>query len=410
MATWASLLAARRRRRHAPAAALGVFAIIAEPRHSVDLGGALARELPPARGCSARNSPGCRGWAAWPGRNDSGGMSLGAGKGAAGRPMPAICTSEKASASEPAPSHWTRGDAHGTPGGRGAAHGLPQRRAAARRGPSSAGGRSRLEKRSARPPRGGIRASVESKRAVGPLPRESCPPPRKIARSKLPGRAVRPAAALGTSKERPGKPTPGRAPCPVLCLAQAPRRLGAISTWSRPASGGWDVGWCTRRFGRGVEGKALGGCVGARNLTPPFISAAPQVGVELTATRGEWSGEVKRVELKWVSCAVEGSACAVRAEGERYAPVASDVGRVLRVVAVAMGGGPPGTRLPGRPGAEPAPAIVSPRESTARPRRGDPLGRRCDWEGSVETVSLEWLRCEPGGSARRRGGRERPTR
>jgi hypothetical protein len=74
-----------------------------------------------------------------------------------------------------------------------------------------------------------------------------------------------------------------------------------------------------------------------RNTAPPTIAGTPQVGEELTASPGTWTGGVRSYAYQWRRCDTAGAGCAdiSGATGRAYGVRAADVGRTLRVVVTA---------------------------------------------------------------------------
>jgi hypothetical protein len=65
-----------------------------------------------------------------------------------------------------------------------------------------------------------------------------------------------------------------------------------------------------------------------KNTANPAVSGKPQVGEELTAARGTWTGGARRFAYQWQRCDQTGAACtdAVGANGSTYGVRATDVG------------------------------------------------------------------------------------
>jgi hypothetical protein len=74
-----------------------------------------------------------------------------------------------------------------------------------------------------------------------------------------------------------------------------------------------------------------------RNTSAPTISGTAQVGEELTATRGTWTGGVRSYSYQWQRCDVTGEGCAdvTGAAGTSYGVRGADVGHTLRVTVTA---------------------------------------------------------------------------
>jgi hypothetical protein len=74
-----------------------------------------------------------------------------------------------------------------------------------------------------------------------------------------------------------------------------------------------------------------------KNTTNPAVSGNPQVGEELTAAHGTWTGGVRSYAYQWQRCDQTGGSCtdAAGASGSTYGVRAADVGHTLRVVVTA---------------------------------------------------------------------------
>jgi hypothetical protein len=74
-----------------------------------------------------------------------------------------------------------------------------------------------------------------------------------------------------------------------------------------------------------------------RNTANPTVSGDPQVGEELTAAHGTWTGGVRSYAYQWKRCDRTGAACtdAAGATGSTYGVRVTDVGHTLRVAVTA---------------------------------------------------------------------------
>lgn len=69
------------------------------------------------------------------------------------------------------------------------------------------------------------------------------------------------------------------------------------------------------------------------NTVKPSVSGTAQVGEELTASNGTWTGGVRSFSYQWERCDVGGSSCSdvSGASGKTYGVRSADSGKVLRV-------------------------------------------------------------------------------
>lgn len=75
-----------------------------------------------------------------------------------------------------------------------------------------------------------------------------------------------------------------------------------------------------------------------RSTSPPTISGTAQVGEQLTANEGSWTGAPDRYTYQWQQCDAAGSGCAAiaGATGKIYGVRSADLGRTLRVAVTAI--------------------------------------------------------------------------
>ena len=137
--------------------------------------------------------------------------------------------------------------------------------------------------------------------------------------------------------------------------------------------------------------------------TPPSIEAAPQVGVELTASLGSWSGDAPLAyDVVWQSCTTE---CTEVATTQSYVPAAGDVGATLRVVVTASNGAgsavatsePSAVVAAAPPWTPPLvpPAVETPPAIEATPQQGVELTASLgSWSGEAPMrYAVTWQRC-----------------
>jgi Concanavalin A-like lectin/glucanases superfamily/Putative amidase domain/WD40-like Beta Propeller Repeat len=140
------------------------------------------------------------------------------------------------------------------------------------------------------------------------------------------------------------------------------------------------------------------------NAEVPVIEGASEVGEELSATTGEWTGgSVTEYAYLWRRCNSEGEACSEIAEAtaSTYVPTVEDVGHELRVSVTA-------TNLAGGASAESAPtspiALAAAPENLVSPTL--PLGAPTEfgvkvwieagsWSAHPSSIAYQWERCDP---------------
>ena len=86
-----------------------------------------------------------------------------------------------------------------------------------------------------------------------------------------------------------------------------------------------------------VATDVISSAVAPKNTAKPTISGTAQVGAELTATRGTWTGGVRSFAFQWQRCDQSGASCtdAAGATGTTYGVRSGDVGHTLRFVVTA---------------------------------------------------------------------------
>jgi hypothetical protein len=84
----------------------------------------------------------------------------------------------------------------------------------------------------------------------------------------------------------------------------------------------------------GVQLAAAAGTVAPDNTGQPTVSGTAQVGEELTAANGTWTGNPTTYTYQWQRCTTDGTSCTAidGATGRTYGVRTADVSRTLRVV------------------------------------------------------------------------------
>jgi hypothetical protein len=110
---------------------------------------------------------------------------------------------------------------------------------------------------------------------------------------------------------------------------------------------------------------------GPVNTVKPSISGTAQVGEELTADTGTWTGGVRSYAYQWQRCSAAGSGCTdvSGANGKTYGVRTADVGKVLQVIVTATNASGSNDMASSatatvRPGSSPAP-VVTPQRNHA---------------------------------------------
>ncbi len=139
--------------------------------------------------------------------------------------------------------------------------------------------------------------------------------------------------------------------------------------------------------------------------TAPTIVGVPQGGKLLAALPGAWTGgKPVAFSYQWQRCAVNGSSCMAipGATAASYVPLATDVGRPLRLVVTASGAGGAASSasaltLAVAAGGAPvgvAPKPTKPPTITGLLEAGQVLtAGRGTWTGAPTSYAYQWLRC-----------------
>jgi hypothetical protein len=156
---------------------------------------------------------------------------------------------------------------------------------------------------------------------------------------------------------------------------------------------------------------ALGGTVGAKapppkNTAPPTISGTAQQGQTLTASVGNWTGQVTAYAYQWLRCNASGAGCAPigGATASTYVLAAADVGFTIRVAVTASSTSGSATAQSTQTGVvQPPPtppANTSPPTISGTAQDGQTLTAGTGtWTGTAPIAyAYQWLRCDGSGA------------
>lgn len=146
------------------------------------------------------------------------------------------------------------------------------------------------------------------------------------------------------------------------------------------------------------------------NTSPPTITGTPQVGQELSADPGEWTGTRPMTFTgQWQRCneagAVGTCVSIAGANDPTYRVQPADEGRTLRVRITARNRDGNGTAFSRptavvRPAPANAPSNISAPTISGTPKEGETLtGNRGEWENNPGDYNLNWQRCDKDGLA-----------
>jgi hypothetical protein len=143
------------------------------------------------------------------------------------------------------------------------------------------------------------------------------------------------------------------------------------------------------------------------NTSVPQVSGTAQVGDELTASTGSWSGSPSGFAYQWSDCNSGGSSCSSisGATSSGYTVGSSDVGHGIEVTVTATnaGGSTSATSAPTATVADPPPPPSAP-ANTSLPtisgtaQQGDTLtASQGSWSGSPTSYRYQWSDCNSSG-------------
>src|SRR5436305_5869264 len=146
-------------------------------------------------------------------------------------------------------------------------------------------------------------------------------------------------------------------------------------------------------------------------LEPPVVSGAPEAGVALTASPGQWSGLDNTYAYQWQRCDATAAGCAdvAGATGTDYVPSSDDVGSTLDVVVTAsnLDGSASSTSAATAVVAAPAPVAVPvfPPSNVVAPAiagvaaEGEKLAADDGVWSDAVSLTRQWQRCSAAGDA-----------
>jgi hypothetical protein len=141
------------------------------------------------------------------------------------------------------------------------------------------------------------------------------------------------------------------------------------------------------------------------NTSLPVISGTAQVGSQLTASTGSWSGSPTSYVYQWRRCDSSGLNCAVinGATGSSYLLASADQGATIRVAVTASNDSASATAVSAPTDVIAPPAL--PPSNTSSPvisgtaRQGQVLTAGAGtWSGSPTSYTYNWLRCDSSGA------------
>jgi hypothetical protein len=142
-----------------------------------------------------------------------------------------------------------------------------------------------------------------------------------------------------------------------------------------------------------------------KNVTPPVVSGAAQVGQTLTSSSGLWNGSPTRLSYRWQRCNASGAACLTIAgtTGQTYTLAQADAGSTVRVSVTARNGyGATTVRSTATApvGAAAPPTNTAPPTIAGTPQAGQTLTAATgSWTGSPTSFAFQWQRCDASGNA-----------
>ena len=140
------------------------------------------------------------------------------------------------------------------------------------------------------------------------------------------------------------------------------------------------------------------------NRTLPGISGTAQQGQTLSVQQGAWTNDPTSYAEQWLRCDSAGKNCAPidGATGQKYTPVAADIGATIAVAETVSNAG--GASAPADSGAtavvKPAPPSNSGLPSIAgTPQQGQTLSEQHgEWNNDPTAYAYQWLRCDANGA------------
>jgi hypothetical protein len=145
--------------------------------------------------------------------------------------------------------------------------------------------------------------------------------------------------------------------------------------------------------------------VAPANTVLPVVSGTLQVGSQLTASNGSWSGSPTAYAYQWNRCDSAGANCAAvsGATNGSYLLASADQGSTVRVAVTASNGSGSTTAVSAATGSVVVPAVAP--ANTALPaifgraRQGQTLTASAGtWSGSPTSYAFKWLRCDTSGA------------
>ena len=152
-----------------------------------------------------------------------------------------------------------------------------------------------------------------------------------------------------------------------------------------------------------------GGSTGAApsNTLLPALSGTAQVGSQLTATAGNWSGSPTSYAIAWLRCDSSAANCTTISGQTNltYLVTSADQGTTIRAAVTATNaygsstGLSPATAVVPAVGGGAAPSVSSPPLVSGTAQVGSQLTATAgNWTGSPTSYAIQWFRCDSSGS------------